>query len=106
MSHIILHLILRERILLDPYFSLEDHTKAEKRKARELRHSRWWKNKIHSSALCHYCQKVMEPQEVTMDHLLPISRGGKSTKNNVVPCCKPCNTAKRDQMATDWEGYL
>ena len=29
-----------------------------------------------------------------MDHLIPIVRGGKSTKKNVVPACKACNTEK------------
>ncbi len=29
-----------------------------------------------------------------MDHLIPISRGGKSSKNNCVPSCKECNSKK------------
>lgn len=29
-----------------------------------------------------------------MDHLVPLSRGGRSTKRNVVVSCKPCNTEK------------
>jgi 5-methylcytosine-specific restriction protein A len=30
-----------------------------------------------------------------MDHIVPIARGGKSTKGNVVPCCKKCNNEKK-----------
>ena len=30
-----------------------------------------------------------------MDHVVPVSRGGKSTKGNIVPCCKECNNAKK-----------
>ncbi|MEZ4578779.1 MAG: HNH endonuclease [Desulfobacterales bacterium] len=30
-----------------------------------------------------------------MDHIVPISKGGQSTKNNVVPCCKTCNSEKK-----------
>lgn len=30
-----------------------------------------------------------------MDHLVPIVRGGKSTRGNVVPSCRECNSAKR-----------
>ena len=30
-----------------------------------------------------------------MDHLVPLARGGKSSKGNVVPACKSCNTNKK-----------
>ncbi|MCB0357119.1 MAG: HNH endonuclease [Bdellovibrionales bacterium] len=32
---------------------------------------------------------------MTMDHKVPIARGGKTTKGNVVAACKKCNTAKK-----------
>ncbi|MDD9950173.1 MAG: HNH endonuclease [Zetaproteobacteria bacterium] len=68
--------------------------KKERAKARELRKSRWWQNKI-AACVCHYCATPLSKTEVTMDHLVPISRGGRSTKGNVVPCCKPCNNQKQ-----------
>ena len=37
-----------------------------------------------------------------MDHIVPLSRGGKTEKNNVVPCCKACNTAKKSRLPMDW----
>ncbi len=30
-----------------------------------------------------------------MDHVVPVARGGRSTKGNVVPCCKSCNRKKK-----------
>ena len=30
-----------------------------------------------------------------MDHVVPVARGGRSTKGNVVASCKACNTAKK-----------
>jgi len=30
-----------------------------------------------------------------MDHIVPIVRGGKSVKSNVVPACKECNNKKK-----------
>jgi 5-methylcytosine-specific restriction endonuclease McrA len=33
-----------------------------------------------------------------MDHLVPIIRGGKSTKGNVVPSCKDCNSARKHRL--------
>jgi 5-methylcytosine-specific restriction endonuclease McrA len=41
-----------------------------------------------------------------MDHIVPISRGGKSTRGNVVPCCKTCNTAKKQLLPMEWQDYL
>ena len=68
----------------------EKHIAREKAKARELRKSNWWKQKI-AAGICYYCGKKFKPQELTMDHIVPIARGGKSIKRNVVPACKECN---------------
>ena len=65
----------------------------ERQKARELRASQWWKRK-RASGLCHHCGGRFPPKELTMDHLVPIIRGGKSTKGNVVPSCKRCNAGR------------
>ena len=77
-----------------------DSVSREKAKARELRKSRWWQSRI-AQATCYYCGKDLRPTEVTMDHIVPLARGGRSTPGNVVPCCKPCNNAKKDQTAVD-----
>ena len=66
----------------------------ERRKARELRSSQWWKNRT-SQGVCTHCGGRFPPRELTMDHLVPVVRGGKSTKGNVVPSCKPCNSARK-----------
>ena len=70
------------------------HVARERAKARELRNSSWWKQKI-STGICHYCGKKFPPEELTMDHIVPVVRGGKSTRGNVVPCCKQCNSDKK-----------
>jgi 5-methylcytosine-specific restriction enzyme A len=70
-----------------------EHQKREKAKARELRQSQWWKNQ-KGKGLCYYCQQQFHPSLLTMDHVIPIARGGKSSKKNCVPCCKQCNTKK------------
>jgi 5-methylcytosine-specific restriction endonuclease McrA len=41
-----------------------------------------------------------------MDHVVPISRGGRTTKGNVVPACKTCNTAKKQLLPMEWEAYV
>ena len=70
------------------------HVARERAKARELRNSSWWKQKI-SAGICHYCGKKFPPEELTMDHIVPVVRGGKSSRGNVVPCCKQCNSDKK-----------
>jgi 5-methylcytosine-specific restriction protein A len=70
------------------------HLKRERAKARELRQSQWWKQKL-GQGICHYCEKKFSKEELTMDHVLPVGRGGHSTKGNVVVCCKDCNSTKK-----------
>ncbi len=72
----------------------KQHINREKVKAREMKTSQWWKNLI-AKGTCHYCGKSFPSKELTMDHLVPLSRGGKSTKGNIVPCCKNCNNEKK-----------
>ncbi len=75
----------------------EAHIKRERAKARELRNSQWWKQQI-GPGVCHHCGNIFLKTELTMDHLIPVARGGKSSKNNVVPSCKPCNTARGHKL--------
>ena len=83
----------------------DQETRKEKQKARDLRKTQWWKRKC-AEGKCYYCGRKVPPKELTMDHIVPIIRGGKSTKNNVVPACKECNTKKRHSLPTEWEEYL
>jgi len=77
----------------------------QKQKARDLRKSSWWRKKI-STGKCYYCQLTFKPSELTMDHLIPLSRGGLSEKINLVPCCKECNNKKKYLLPVEWEEYL
>ena len=69
------------------------HIQKERHKARLLRKSNWWKHKLNGDT-CYYCNKSFKPDEFTMDHKVPIIRGGKTSKSNVVVSCKRCNTLK------------
>jgi 5-methylcytosine-specific restriction endonuclease McrA len=74
----------------------------EKNRARELRRSQWWKRR-RAAGICYYCQRHVPPAELTMDHLVPLVRGGKSTKGNLVPACKECNSKKKYALPWEWE---
>lgn len=43
---------------------------------------------------CWYCGVTPPEKEMTIDHVVPISRGGQSNQKNLVPCCMLCNSAK------------
>ncbi|HYE74162.1 MAG TPA: HNH endonuclease [Blastocatellia bacterium] len=43
---------------------------------------------------CQYCGKIFNPTELTLDHVIPKSRGGGSNWDNLVACCKRCNNYK------------
>ncbi|NVM20559.1 MAG: HNH endonuclease [Desulfobacterales bacterium] len=77
----------------------------ERQKARELRKSQWWKRRLARSR-CHYCGRSFAARDLTMDHIVPLIRGGKSAKGNVVPACKECNNKKKYMLPVEWEEYL
>ena len=83
----------------------EDDLTREKEKARRLRHTQWWLNKIQKG-VCYYCGKEVGRMNLTMDHVVPLSRGGKSKKGNIVPACKECNNKKKYMLPLEWEEYL
>ena len=71
-----------------------EEIKREKEKARKLRRSEWWLRRINQG-ICFYCKKNVGREQLTMDHVVPLSRGGKSRKGNIVPACKECNSKKK-----------
>lgn len=77
----------------------------EREKARALRKQGWWQSRI-SRGKCHYCGKSVAPKELTLDHIVPLARGGRSTKGNCVPACKECNNQKQNLLPLEWEAYL
>jgi 5-methylcytosine-specific restriction endonuclease McrA len=89
----------------DPYATDDAHVIKERRKARALRQSQWWQRRL-AKGICHYCRKPTAPRDLTMDHIVPLVRGGRSTKGNIVPCCKACNTAKHNRLLMEWDQYL
>jgi hypothetical protein len=43
---------------------------------------------------CQYCGRHLSRQDLNLDHVVPRSRGGRSTWDNVVCCCHRCNRIK------------
>ncbi len=83
----------------------DEEIKRERAKARELRQGAWWKQKL-ARGVCYYCDAAVPPSELTMDHIVPLIRGGKSTKANLVTACKSCNNTKKNLLPIEWEEHL
>jgi 5-methylcytosine-specific restriction endonuclease McrA len=79
--------------------------KREKARARELRQSGWWKRRI-AAGVCHYCRRAVGTHALTLDHLVPLIRGGRSVRANMVPSCKDCNSRKQSLLPWEWDTYL
>ncbi|HXW12972.1 MAG TPA: HNH endonuclease [Terriglobia bacterium] len=50
---------------------------------------------------CQYCAEVLPSSDLTLDHVVPRSRGGTSTWENLVACCHPCNRRKGNQLPSE-----
>jgi len=53
---------------------------------------------------CAYCKS--EKRRLTIDHIIPKSRGGKTTFENCVSSCKPCNNKKGNKTPSEVQMYL
>src|SRR4051794_6630564 len=89
-----------------PFYHLEQENadplriKKEREKARKAKQSQWWRDRLNAG-ICHYCQKKFKPAELTLDHVVPLARGGKSQPGNMVPACAECNRSKRLDTPVD-----
>ena len=54
-----------------------------------------WRN---HDAHCYFCKTLITLAEMTIDHLIPKSKGGTNHISNLVPCCKPCNQKKANKL--------
>ena len=56
--------------------------------------------------ICQYCGLEYETNELTLDHVIPRSKGGESSWENTVTCCKKCNEKKGDHLPGEVEMNL
>lgn len=59
-----------------------------------------WRSLVEAWGGCAYCGA--EPTRLQRDCVLPISRGGRYTLDNVVPACPSCNASKCNSEVTGW----
>jgi 5-methylcytosine-specific restriction endonuclease McrA len=83
----------------------DDALRREKARARELRQTAWWRRRI-AGGRCHYCGRAVGAKALTLDHVVPLVRGGRSIRANMVPACKDCNSRKQSLLPWEWQAYL
>lgn len=60
---------------------------------------------IRDDYTCQYCGKKVSLTTGTLDHVMPLSRGGPNTITNIVCACKECNNNKADMTAPEFEKW-
>jgi 5-methylcytosine-specific restriction endonuclease McrA len=53
---------------------------------------------LRDGGKCQYCGVAVTGRESTLDHVMPVSKGGKTTWENCVTACGPCNSRKSDKL--------
>ena len=56
---------------------------------------------IRDQYTCQYCNKQFGAGDLTLDHVVPRSRGGNNTWENLVACCLRCNNRKGDRLPVE-----
>jgi 5-methylcytosine-specific restriction endonuclease McrA len=56
--------------------------------------------KLRNGTVCPYCSKPIV--KVELDHIIPLSKGGKHSVDNLISCCFTCNRQKRNMPLADW----
>jgi 5-methylcytosine-specific restriction endonuclease McrA len=51
---------------------------------------------------CHWCCIQLTDNNRTIDHVIPLSRGGHHIPDNLIACCRPCNCSKSNKLVEEW----
>ena len=71
---------------------------------RSPRKNQWWRAAKKCGGHCWYCGD--KPDELTVDHAKPRSRGGQNYDDNLLPACGYCNNLKADLILSEWRKYV
>jgi len=74
---------------------LEETDFLENKERREAIHAR-------EQGLCFYCLRRVEEEAKTLDHVVPLVKGGGNSYRNLVSCCAECNSYKGEKSAADY----
>lgn len=55
---------------------------------------------------CEYCDTKLNKNNFTVDHGIPLSRGGDTSEDNLVYCCNKCNQAKAEMTDSEFKELM
>ena|SRR3990167_7631701 len=63
---------------------------------------------VRDGSICYVCKKWIDPtsRDLTIDHVIPLARGGYSSYENMKVCCNSCNNAKGDLLLEEYLSFL
>lgn len=56
---------------------------------------------LRDDYICQYCDTRFDVQQLTIDHIIPRSRGGNKTWTNLIAACRACNQKKGDKLPAE-----
>jgi 5-methylcytosine-specific restriction endonuclease McrA len=54
--------------------------------------------------LCHWCDALLTKTTHTIDHVVPLARGGTHAPDNLVVACRSCNSSRGAKLVSEWKG--
>ena len=66
-------------------------TDLKSRRGLPSKYKKWKIQLIKKSDKCHWCRKTLTLETATIEHIVPLARGGLDNKNNVTLACEKCN---------------
>lgn len=87
----------RQSIRIPRVIQLLHYDRVPRREVRFTRRNIFFRDRNR----CQYCRKVFTQSELNLDHVVPLSRGGASTWDNVVCACVACNSRKGNRTPTE-----
>jgi 5-methylcytosine-specific restriction endonuclease McrA len=82
---------------------IQARRRAARRTGGDLTDAEWQEILEAFDSRCAYCDS---PDRLELEHVVPLSRGGRHTKSNVVPACRPCNRSKGNKTLAEFLGHL
>ena len=82
--------------------------KENRRRAKQVKASgfftdeQWQARLDYHGNSCAYCNST---EDLTIDHMIPLSRGGSQWASNLVPACRSCNSTKGDKTPIEFADY-
>lgn len=57
---------------------------------------------VDRTTTCPYCKALLTTENRSLDHMQPLTKGGRHSISNLMPCCRACNSRKGNKDFSDW----